>query len=185
MTDLLIKKLMERLEKTLEVVKQDLSSVRTGRAKPSLVEAVKVEAYGAMMELRELATITAPDPSLIVISPWDKSLTGAIATGIQKAELNIQPVVDGEMVKISIPSLTEERRLELVKVVSQKLESGRVMIRQVRTEIKGEIEALEGEAGGREDDIKDGLKKMQDEVNTNVEKLDEMGKAKEVELMSI
>ncbi len=98
MTEMILKELGTRLEKALDVVRKDLSSVRTGRAKPSLVEEVKIDAYGAMMELRELATITAPDPSLILIAPWDKSLIGAISSGIQKAELNIQPIVDGETV---------------------------------------------------------------------------------------
>jgi len=185
MTDLILKKLDERLEKTIEVVKQDLSSVRTGRAKSSMVEEVKVDAYGAMMEMRELATITTPDSTLIVITPWDKSLVGAISKGIQKAELNIQPIVDGETVKISIPSLTEERRVELVKVVNQKIESGRVMIRQVRAEIKSEIESQEGESGVSEDDVKNWLKRMQEAVDKAMDILDKIGKVKEVELMKI
>ncbi len=185
MTDLILKELDERLEKTIEVVKKDLSSVRTGRAKSSMVEEVKVDAYGAMMEMRELATITAPDSTLIMITPWDKSLIGAISKGIQKAELNIQPIVDGEMVKISIPSLTEERRVELVKVVNQKIESGRVMIRQVRAEIKSEIESQEGESGVSEDDVKNWLKRMQEAVDKVMDILDKIGKAKEVELMKI
>lgn len=182
---MILKELGTRLEKALDVVRKDLSSVRTGRAKPSLVEEVKVDAYGAMMELRELATITAPDPSLILIAPWDKSLIGAISSGIQKAELNIQPIVDGETVKIAIPSLTEERRRELVKMVSQKLESGKVLLRQVRNEVKSEIEGQEGESGVSEDDIKNWLKRMQEAVDQAMEKLEAMGKSKEVELMTI
>ncbi len=182
---MILEELDKRLEKTIEVVKKDLSSVRTGRAKSSMVEEVRVDAYGVMMEMRELATITTPDSTLIVITPWDKSLVGAINIGIQKAELNIQPIVDGETVKISIPSLTEERRVELVKVVSQKIESGRVMIRQVRAEIKNEIESQEGESGVSEDDVKNWLKRMQGTVDKIMSKLDDLGKAKEVELMKI
>jgi ribosome recycling factor len=185
MSETILANLKSRLDQTIEVVKKDLSSVRTGRAKPSLVEDVKVEAYGTMMSIKELATITAPDTTLIVISPWDKGLVSAISSGIQKSGLNIQPIVDGDTVKISIPALTEERRLELVKLVSQKLESARVMIRGVRTEIKEEIEAQEGEAGISEDSIKAWLESMQKTVDSYMLKIDEIGKEKEKELMTL
>lgn len=185
MSETILANLKTRLDQTIEVVKKDLSSVRTGRAKPSLVEDVKVEAYGTMMTIKELATITAPDTTLIVISPWDKGLVSAISSGIQKSGLNIQPIVDGDTVKISIPALTEERRLELVKLVSQKLESARVMIRGVRTEIKEEIEAQEGEAGISEDSIKAWLESMQKTVDSYMLKIDEIGKEKEKELMTL
>lgn len=185
MSEAILVNLRSRLEATIEVVKKDLSSVRTGRAKPSLVEDVKVEAYGTMMSIKELATITAPDTTLIVISPWDKGLVGAISTGIQKSGLNIQPIVDGDTVKISIPSLTQERREELVKLVHQKLESAKVMIRGVRTEIKEQIEAQEGESGISEDNIKAWLESMQKTVDQYMVKIDELGQEKQKELMTL
>lgn len=185
MSDVILTQLGVRLETTLEVVKKDLASVRTGRAKPSLVEDVKVEAYGTIMTIKELATISAPDPSLILIAPWDKGLVGAIGTGIQKAGLNIQPIVDGDTVKISIPPLSQERREELVKLVHQKIEAGRVMVRAVRGEIKEAIEAQEGEAGVSEDSIKMWLDQMQKQVDKYMGMLDELGKEKEKELMTI
>lgn len=169
----------------MEVVKKDLSSVRTGRAKPSLVEDVKVEAYGTLMSLKELATITAPDTTLILISPWDKGIVAAISSGIQKSGLNLQPIVDSDTIKISIPSLTEERRVELVKLVHSKLESAKVMIRGVRSEIKEEIEAQEGESGISEDSIKMWLESMQKTIDTYMLKIDELGKEKEKELMTL
>jgi len=181
----ILKELGRRLDGVLEVIKKDLASVRTGRAKPSIVEEVKVEAYGAVMTVRELATITAPDPSLILIAPWDRSLTSAIATGIQKADLNIQPIVDGETVKISIPPLTQERRQELVKMVKQKLEAGKVMVRQVRTEVKEEIEKLAGQANVSEDNIKNWLTRMQQMVDKYMGLVDEVGKTKEDELLTL
>jgi ribosome recycling factor len=181
----ILSKLKARLEQSLEAVKKDIATVRTGRAKPSLVESVKVEAYGSLMELRELASITAPDTTLIVISPWDKSLVNAIATGIRKAELNLNPIVDGETIKIAIASLTEERRVELVKLTHQKLEVGRVMVRQVRVEIKGELEALEEGSGVSEDDTKRWLTEMQKTVDSYMERLDNLGKEKESELMTL
>lgn len=185
MSDAILANLTSRLEQTLEVVKKDLSSVRTGRAKPSLVEDVKVEAYGTMMSIKELATISAPDTTLIVIAPWDKGLVAAISSGIQKSGLNIQPIVDGDTVKISIPALTQERREELVKLVHQKLESAKVMIRGVRTEIKEEIEAQEGEAGISEDSIKSWLESMQKTIDQYMIKVDDLGSLKEKELMTL
>ena len=185
MSDIILENLKNRLDQTIEVVKKDLSSVRTGRAKPSLVEDVKVEAYGTMMTIKELATISAPDTTLIVIAPWDKGLVSAISSGIQKSGLNIQPIVDSDTVKISLPAPTEERRLELVKLVHQKLESAKVMVRQVRTEIKEEIEAQEGEAGISEDSIKSWLESMQKTVDQYSQKIDDLGKEKEKELMTL
>ncbi len=185
MSDVILAQLSTRLEATLEVVKKDLGSVRTGRAKPSLVEDVKVEAYGTIMSLRELATISAPDPSLIVISPWDRGLVGAVSTGIQKAGLNLQPIVDGDTIKISIPALSQERREELVKLVHQKIESGRVMVRSVRAEIKELIEGQKGEAGVSEDNIKEWLSQMQRRVDEYMGKLDQLAQEKEKELMTL
>lgn len=185
MSQVILDELTRRLEATLEVVKKDLGSVRTWRAKPSLVEEVKVEAYGTVMSLRELATISAPDPSLILIKPWDRGLVAAISSGIQKAGLNLQPIVDGDTIKIAIPALSQERREELVKLVHQKIESGRVMVRNVRAEIKEQIEAQEGEAGISEDNIKDWLSQMQKRIDEYMVKLDEMGNDKEKELMTL
>lgn len=185
MSEVILDNLKTRLEASIEVVKKDLSSVRTGRAKPSLVEDVRVEAYGTMMTIKELATISAPDTTLIVIAPWDKGLVSAISSGIQKSGLNIQPIVDGDMVKISIPSLTQDRREELVKLVHQKLEAAKVMIRQVRTEIKEEIEAQEGEAGISEDNIEYSLEEMQKTIDKYMGKIEELGKDKEKELMTL
>lgn len=185
MSETILANLKTRLDATIEAVKKDLTTVRTGRAKPSLVEDVKVEAYGTVMTIKELATISAPDTSLILIAPWDKGLVAAISSGIQKSGLNVQPIVDGGTVKISIPPLSQERREELVKLVHQKLESAKVMIRGVRTEIKEEIEAQEGESGISEDAIKMWLTSMQKSVDEYMLKIEELGKDKEKELMTL
>ena len=185
MSEAILANLRSRLSTALEVVKKDLATVRTGRAKPSLVEDVRVEAYGSVMTVKELATISAPDTSLILISPWDKSLVSAISSGIQKSGLNIQPIVDGETVKISIPPLTQERREELVKLVHQKLEAGKVLMRTVRSEVKAEIEAQEGGAGVSEDNINYWITDMQKQVDEATKKIDELGAEKEKELMTL
>ena len=185
MSDAILTNLKTRLENSLEVVRKDLSSVRTGRAKPSMVEDVKVEAYGTLMSLKELATLSAPDTSLIMIAPWDKGLVAAISSGIQKSGLNLQPIVDGDVIKIALPSLTQERREELTKLVHQKIEAGKVMIRQVRSEIKEEIEAQEGESGISEDSITMWLESMQKTVESYMIKIEELGKDKSKELMTL
>lgn len=185
MGEQILKQLVERLELALSNLKKDLTTIRTGRAKTSLVEDVRVEAYGTLMTIKELATIAAPDPSLITISPWDKSLTQAIATGINKAELNLQPVVDGEVVKLAIPPLTQERRAEMVKQMQQKLEAGRVAMRTIRTEIKEQLEAQEGESGVSEDDVKRWLESMQKKMDEYMGKIEQVGKEKEAELTTL
>ena len=180
-----MQELKRKLEKSLEVVRDDLATIRAGRAKPALIENVKVEAYGSVMELRELATITAPSSDLLVVAPWDKSLVGVINKGIQAANLGLNPIVESDQLKVPVPTLTEERRKELVKLVAQKMESGRVIIRQVRNEIKVDIEELKGEPGVSEDDIKQWLKEMQEMVDEYTKKVEKLGQEKEEELMTI
>ena len=144
----------KKMDGVIELLGEDLMSVQTGRAKPSLVESIKVEAYaGSFMEVRELASITAPDPQTILIKPWDRSVVKAIEKAILKSDLQVNPVVSDDQVRIQIPTLNEERRLELVKVVKQKVESGKAMIRQVRTEMKKDIDNLKDDDGVSEDDI--------------------------------
>jgi ribosome recycling factor len=185
MSEAILAKLQSRLAQAVEVVKKDLGTVRTGRAKPSIVEEVKVEAYGTIMNLQELASISAPDTSLIVVSPWDKGLISAVAAGINKAGLNLNAMVDGETVKIAIPALSQERREELVKLVHQKVEGGKVIGRTIRGEIKEEIEAQEGESGISEDSIKSWLETMQKQIDKFMLELEELGKEKEKELMTL
>ena len=115
----------QKMDEVVTLVTDDLLTVQTGRAKPSMVENVRVEAYvGSYMEVREVANISAPDSNSLVIKPWDPSTLEAIEKGLQKSDLQVNPVVDGDLIRISVPSLTEERRLELVKVVKQKVEAG-------------------------------------------------------------
>lgn len=170
----------------LDLVKEDLLSIQTGRAKPSLVEDVPVEAYeGSTLTIKELATISAPDPHLITIKPYDTSVIEAIAKGLSSSSLNLNPVVDGEMIRILVPALTGERRSELVKAVKQKAEGGKAMLRQVRNDLKKEIDDQRDSAGVSEDDIfaaNEKLQKLIDEFNSS---LDEIASQKETELMTL
>jgi ribosome recycling factor len=169
-------------DKLLEVFRGDLSTIRTGRAKPALVEGVMVEAYGGMMKLMELASITAPDSSMIVIKPWDKSLLGAIEKGIQMSELHLNPVTDSEQVRLNIPPLTGERREELVKLVSQKRHMSEEMLRDIRTKFKKQIDGQKGQPGISEDAIKRDLDELQKLTDEYGKKIADIASAKETEL---
>ena len=118
----------DRMGKAMDALRHNLSSIRTGRASPALLERVQVEYYGAMMPLNQLAGISAPEPRLLVIQPWDRGSIGPIERAIQKSDLGLMPNNDGQVIRLSIPALTEERRKQLVKVVHQTVEEGKVAI---------------------------------------------------------
>ncbi len=177
--------LSAQIAKTLDHIRTDVGTLRTGRASVSLLDPVNVEAYGTRMKLQEIASVTAPDATLLVISPWDKSLVGAIEKAVQIANLNLNPVVDGQIVRISIPPLTTETREAMVKQLHQKLESGRVMLRNLRSDAKHDIEKQKGQQGVSEDDIEHDLKTLEDKLQQALDQLETMGQTKEKELMTI
>ena len=181
----LLDQLEERLNKVVEVVEGDLATVRTGRAKPDLISGLSVLAYGQRMKLFELATVSAPDTGLLVISPWDKSVIADIEKAIMASDLQLSPNVSGDVIKIAIPSLTEERRLDFVKLVHQKIESGKVMVRQVRQEIKEKIDDLKGSSGISEDDTDRMLEQLQRKIDEFGLKIEALGKDKEAEIMAV
>jgi len=176
-----------KMQTATDVLASDIAGIRTGRASPALVENIVVPAYGGTQRLKilELASITAPDPTQIVISPWDKSIIGDIRKGIQEANIGMNPSIDGEVIRIVMPPMTTEDREKYVKLLSTKLENGRVVVRQIRAdemhEIKKKFEAkeiTEDEKFGTE-------KKLQELTDTFVGKIEEMGKKKEQELLQI
>ena len=186
MNEDLIVSLKDRSEKVLEVVKNDMDTVRTGRARPDMVGGLMVSVYGGQrMRLLELANISAPDNSLIVIEPWDKSVIQEIEKAIVESEMQLSPAVSGDVIRVPVPSLTEERRKDFVKLLTQKIESGRVMLRQARQDIKEKIDDLEGKPGVSEDDVKRLLERLQEVFEDYGEKLEEMGRKKEAEIMEI
>lgn len=185
MLDQILSDFKNKCNKVTDLLVDDLNTVKTGRAKPSLIEHIKVEAYGSFMEVRELASISAPDAQTIEIKPWDKSVIKALEIGIGKAPGNFNPVVNGEIIRISIPALTEETRKDLCKLVSQKMESHKQMMRQERNDAKRLIEDSKNKDGVSEDDVKnalDNLQKITDETNKRIE---EISSQKEEEIMTI
>jgi ribosome recycling factor len=181
----LLSEFKSQAQEVKQLAEQDLKGIKTGRAKPSLVEDIPILAYNSKMTLKELASITAPDPHQILVSPWDKSVLGEIEKSLASSSLHINPVVDGDLIRIKIQPLTQESREELVKLVAQKLESAKAMLRQARGETKEKVEARKGEAGVSEDDIHRDLEELQKITDGTMDQLEELGKNKEAELMNI
>jgi ribosome recycling factor len=182
--DPVAEKTKQRLQKVLDVLKADLDTLRTGRATPSLVENIQINAYGgsAKLKVMELATIGAPDTQTIVLTPYDMSTIHEVQKGIEAANVGLNPIIDGNILRISIPPLSLERRQDLIKAMKQKLESGRVMVRQVRHEM---IEDMKKDYVGREDDIARLEKEVQRLVDETIETIESWGKQKEAELLQI
>lgn len=172
-------------QKALDHITQDINQLRTGRASAQMLDPVMVEAYGTRMKINEVASVNVPDPNLILVSPWDKGIMAAVEKGIASAGLNLNPVVDGQTIRIVVPALTEERRKEMVKLLHQKLEAGRVMMRSIRTDAKKDIDKQKGQPGISEDMIEADLEKLETEVKKYMDKIDELGKHKEQDLMTI
>jgi ribosome recycling factor len=176
---------LEQFEKVLGHTNAEIATLRSSRASAQLLDGVVVEAYGARMNIQEVASVSAPDAQLLVVKPWDKSLLQAIEKAIQNAQLNLNPIVDGEIIRIVVPALTTERRQEMVKLLKVKVEECRVMLRNKRAEIKKDIEAQEGEQGVSEDDIKAEVAELDQVVKDYMAKLDEMAHKKEQDLLSL
>ena len=181
----IIQKIKPHLEKTLDYLRSELTVLQVGRATPSLVENLEVECYGSKMPLKQLAAIHAPEPRQIIIQPWDKNVLKDIEEAIRRSKLGLSPSVDGETIRLNVPSLSEERRHELVKIVKEKMEECRISIRRHREDSWKEIQNLEKEGKIREDDkfrAKDELQELVDEYN---KKIEEIGGKKEGEIMKV
>ena len=179
------KEMKKSMEKSLSVLKEDLNTVRAGRANPSMLDKVKVEYYGAFTPLNQLASITAPEPRLINVQPYDATSLQAIEKAIITSDLGLNPSNDGKVIRINIPQLTEERRKDLVKVVKKMAEEGKVAIRNERRNANDELKKMEKKNDITEDDLKDGLETVQEITDEFIEKIDELVKHKEAEILEV
>ncbi len=181
MTGFDIKELRKRMEGALATLKSEFSGLRTGRANATLVEPIEVEAYGSKTPINQVGTVSVPEPRMISISVWDKGLVGAVEKAIREAGIGVNPVVDGQTVRIPIPPLTEERRKELAKVAAKYAEQAKVAIRNVRRE---GMEAVKTAEGGEDQQKKlsEDVQKLTDEM---VKKVDDAYTAKEAEIMQV
>ncbi len=175
----------EAMKKTIEKVKHDFSTVRTGRANAALLDGIKVESYGSLLALNQVAGVSVPDGRTLEIKPWDMSQLNAIEKAILKSDLGLTPINDGKLIRISIPSLTEERRREIIKVVNKMSEDYKIAIRNERRQIVDEIKKLEKEKSITEDDKKKYEIDIQKLTDNYITKIEVLVKQKEEELMKI
>jgi len=175
----------EKMEKAVSVLRDDLATVRTGRASPSMFSKIVVDYYGAMTPVNQLASFTVPEPRMAIISPYDKGSLAALERAIRDSDLGVNPTNDGSIIRVVFPQLTEERRRELIKVARAKAEEGRVSIRNVRRHAKETLDKLakDGETG--EDDVARAEKELEKVTHRYVEAVDEALKHKEDELLEV
>ena len=170
------------MEKSLESSKRELSSIRTGKASTSLLDTVRVEAYGQTMPLNQVASVSVPEPRLLTVTPWDKGQTQAIEKAIRDSDLGLNPQTQSGVIRVPLPMLNEERRKELVKVVHKLAEEARIGIRHARTEGRDKLKKLEHTS---EDDVKHAERDLQKMHDDFISKIDELLKAKEAEIMEV
>lgn len=175
----------ERMKRSLELLRKEYSTLRAGRANPSILDKIQVDYYGTPTPLNQMANISAPEPRLLTIQPWDKSIVPAIEKAILKSDLGLNPSSDGSVIRIVIPQLTQERRQELVKVVHKKAEETRVSIRNVRRDVNDKIKSLEKAKTVSEDEAKKGLDEIQKITDKYIKEVDQVMDAKEKEIMEV
>jgi len=173
------------MQKAVDAVKREFAGVRTGRASPALLERVTVDYYGVQTPVTQIASVTVPDPRLIVIQPWDKNLMREIERAIQKSELGLTPSNDGTAIRLPIPSLTGERRRELVKVVHKQAEEARVAVRNIRRDHKEQLERLEKKGELSEDAARRAVEELQKLTDQSTKQIDALLAAKEAEITEV
>ncbi len=174
-----------RMEKAIEDFRKELSSLRTGRANVTLLDHIRVDYHGTPMPINQLGTLSVPEPTLIVISPWDPTAATAIDKAIRTSDLGLNPASDGRVVRVPIPPLTEERRKDLVKHLHKVLENHRTAVRNIRRDIKEAVEKLEKEKKISEDDRKRTLEELEKVTHSETKKLEDLSAAKEKEVLEI
>jgi len=172
-----------KMEQAIDHVASEFSTVRTGRANPQLLQRITVDYYGSPTPLQPLASISVPEPRLLVVQPFDKSTVGDIERALQTSELSLNPTNDGNVIRIAFPPLTEERRKDLAKVVRNMAEEGRVAVRNIRRHSKNDMESMHGEIS--DDDIRRGEDELQKLTDRYVEKIDRLLGHKEEELLEV
>ena len=185
MLEKLYKETEERMHKTLEAVSREFTAVRTGKASVHLLDTVKVEAYGTRMLLNQVATVSAPEPRLLVVQAFDKSTVGDIVKGIQMADLGLNPQVDGQIIRLPIPALNEERRKELARHCRNIAEEGRVAVRNIRRDANEGIKKAQKDKTISEDQQADDLERIQKLTDEHIKEVDKLLAKKEKEVMEV
>lgn len=174
-----------RMQKAVEALKQDISSIRTGRASSALIERITVDYYGTPTPINQVASISVPDARLLVIQPWDRKLLTDIEKAIQKSDLGINPNNDGQVIRLAVPPLNEERRREMVKTLHKKLDEHKVAIRNIRRDTQDKFRDREKKKEISEDELKRSTDRLQKLTDRFVDEMDKVGKSKEQEILEV
>ncbi len=174
-----------RMQKAIEALKQDVNAIRAGRASSSLIDRITVEYYGAPTPINQVASVSTPEARLLVIQPWDRKLLADIEKAIQKSDLGINPNNDGQVIRLNIPPMSEERRRDLVKTLHKKLDEHKVAIRNVRRDIQDKLRDREKKKEVSEDELKRSTERLQKLTDRYVDEMDKVGKAKESEILEV
>lgn len=180
-----IQNVTRRMEETVEAVRREFSTVRTGKATPALLDTVRVDAYGSSMPLNQVATVSTPEPSLLLVQPFDKTLLADVERGIMQADLGLNPANDGNVIRVPVPALNEERRKEMVRLLSKMAEEGRVSVRHARREANEEIKGQMKDGELSDDDGRRQLDEVQKLTDRYIQKIDDLMEAKEKEIMTV
>jgi ribosome recycling factor len=173
------------MQKAVEATKREFGGVRTGRATPALLDRVMVEYYGVQTPVTQIASVTAPDPRLLVVQPWDKTLVKEVERAILRSELGLTPSTDGAVIRLPIPTLTGERRRDLVKIVRRQAEEGRVAVRNIRRDRKDHLEHMEKGGEISEDENRRAIEELQKLTDRHIKEIDALLSAKEAEIMEV
>jgi ribosome recycling factor len=185
MTEKILKNADSKMKKAIEALTKELASIRTGRASPALVEHIKVDYHGVMTPLIQLASISVPEPRSIAIHPWDRTIINNIDKAILKSDLGLNPINDGNNIRISIPLLTEERRKDLMKIIHKRLEESRITIRNMRRETVDELKAAEKNKEISQDQNTRASDQLQKLTDSYIESINKIGRDKETEILEV
>lgn len=183
--DMILLEATEKMDKAIEVAREDFATIRTGRANAAMFNKISVDYYGAMTPLNQLASFQVPEARMIVISPYDKGATAAIEKALRDSDLGINPNTDGEIIRVVLPELTEERRKEYIKMARAKAEDSRVSMRNIRRHAKDALDKMQKDGEAGEDDVRRAEKQLDDLTHQHVEHIDEVLKHKEAELLEV
>ena len=183
--DQIIKTAEHKMSTAIEILGRDLQSVRTGRASPTLLDRIQVDYYGSPTPINGVANISAPDPRMVVVQPWDRGMLGAIEKAIQKSDLGINPTNDGQVIRLVLPQLTQDRRKELVKQVHQRAEEARVAVRNCRRDALEHLRKAEKDGGISQEDERRAQERLQKLTDTFIKKVDDVSKHKETEVLEV
>ena len=180
-----LKEVSSHMDKSVEAIRNEFATVRTGKAAPALLDLIKVDAYGSQMPLNQMATIAAPEPRMLVVQPYDPSQLNAIEKAIMASDLGLVPNNDGKIIRLPIPPLTEERRKELVRLTHKIAEEGRIAIRNIRHDANKRIHQAQKDGDVSEDEMHRQLKEVQDLTDKHIATIDQMLERKEQEVMEV